>query len=343
MPNEFIVKNGLISQGSSSITGSLLVSGTIQSTTGGIRFPDGSTLTSSTGVGGGGATTNNFTLSPSAIYDRSVSLMLNFSGANNSTNIIDSSYYNNNITIIGDTKISTTQSKFGGSSGYFDGTGDYLTAPNNNAFSFGTGDFTMECWAYINSFSNNITFLDTRIIGSGPGVALLCNTSGNVWVFGSNSSRLFSTNTLSLNTWTHIALVRSFGVISIYVNGLLDGSTTWADNLTDNSLTVGTVIDYRDSSSNYKMKGYIDDARITKGIARYTGNFTPPTQELTAESPLQSSYTGSLNVTGNLNVSGTIKLVSQSTLPTGSFGTLATSGSNLYFHDGTNWRQVSLI
>ena len=76
------------------------------------------------------------------------SLLLNFDGANNSTTFTDSSSYNHTGTAYGNAKISITQSKFGGSSGYFDGTGDYVQFPYNSIFDLSSGDWTLEAWFY---------------------------------------------------------------------------------------------------------------------------------------------------------------------------------------------------
>ena len=76
-----------------------------------------------------------------------VSLLLHGDGANNSTTFTDSSSNNFTLSRVGDVKISTTESKFGGSSIFFDGTGDYLTLANNSDFNF-PNDFTVEAWVY---------------------------------------------------------------------------------------------------------------------------------------------------------------------------------------------------
>ena len=83
-------------------------------------------------------------------YFYSNSLLLYGDGVDASTAIVDSSLNNHAITVNGDAQISTNQSKFGGSSLYFDGNGDYLTSPTNTDFEFGTGDFTVELWAFFN-------------------------------------------------------------------------------------------------------------------------------------------------------------------------------------------------
>lgn len=195
--------------------------------------------------------------------------------------LLDDSSNNHTISKFGNADVSLTTYKYGNSSLAFDGNGDYLTASNNSAFAFGTGDFTMECWAYFTSFATEGNMLDTRSTSyAGPGITFSVNTSGYVYFYSSGASYGLTSTALTLNTWNHIAVVRSSGVIKIYINGVASSTTNWATNLTDNGLTVGSAFDHRAQTTSYKMHGFLDDARITKGIARYTSNFTPPSAEL---------------------------------------------------------------
>ena len=186
----------------------------------------------------------------------------------------------NDLETVGNAQISTTQSKFGGSSMYFDGTGDYLVAPSSQNYAFVTGDFTVEFWIFLAAGSKSQVILDTRASGpSSNGIAIAIDTSNNPYVYV-NSATLFTSSTaLSLNTWTHLAVVKSSGTITLYLNGTkpTTGSGSSSTSLTDTALTIGTAVDYRDTSTTLHLNGYIDDLRITKGFARYTANFTAPT------------------------------------------------------------------
>lgn len=182
---------------------------------------------------------------------------------------------------VGDARISTAVSKFGSSSMAFDGTGDYLFSPNSVNYAFGTGDFTAETWVYLNASKDQGIF-DTRNSGpSATGIAFAISASNFPYVYV-NSATLFTSSTaLSLNTWTHVAFVKYNGTITLYINGTkpATGSATSATNLTDTACTIGSVIDFRDSSATYHLNGYMQDFRITRGVARYTSNFTAPTSE----------------------------------------------------------------
>ena len=205
-----------------------------------------------------------------------VKLLLPFNGSNGATSESDLSNDNRTITFSGsNANISTAQSKFGGSSLYIGGDGSKVEigADGLNA----TGDFTFECWIYdtsvdnypqlaINS-SNNGFFLYT-----GNGATSGSNKVLRHWNGGSVTN--FSTE-LPQNQWYHFALVRSGSTIKLYIDGTAD-STTRSDSGTylmgqSSTLTLGA-----DGAGN-DFRGYINDLRITNGLARYTSNFTPPT------------------------------------------------------------------
>ena len=168
-----------------------------------------------------------------------------------------------------------------GGSGYFDGTGDYLTAPANNVFAFNTGDFTIESWVYITATKNQGIF-DTRNSGpSSTGIVFSINASNSLDVY-IGGTILTSSASLSLNTWTHVACVKSSGTITIYIDGVARGSVSNSTNLTNTTPTVGTVFDYRNTGSTYMLQGYLSNLRIVNGTAVYTSAFTPSTAPLTA-------------------------------------------------------------
>jgi len=198
-----------------------------------------------------------------------VSLLLHGDGTNGSTTFTDSSSYNHTVTANGNAQISTTQSKFGGASMYFDGGGDRLTV-SDSSFTFGTGEFTIEFWVYILSAADGEAIASC---GSGDGSWQLRfrNRNGTIDLkIGSSTS---VTSTISLNTWHHFAITRdSSNTARMFLNGTIDDSATLNTNLDQSDLRIGV----NRSGANY-FHGYIDDFRITKGVARYTANFTPPT------------------------------------------------------------------
>jgi hypothetical protein len=179
----------------------------------------------------------------------------------------------NDMETVGDAKVSTAVSKFGGSSMAFDGTGDYLALPSGPQFYFGTGDFTAEAWIYPTGGSGNRAVFSGNITNA---FAFYINSTGKIAVAKSGVVEIIaSTTTISTSTFTHVATTRSGNTFRIFVNGTLEATVTSSQDFTAfNDNRVG----YESGSSYYV--GYIDDLRITKGVARYTANFTPPTAAL---------------------------------------------------------------
>ncbi len=190
-------------------------------------------------------------------------LAMHFDGANGSTTITDQK--GKAATAYGNAHISTAQSKFGGSSAYFDGTGDYISFASNSDFSFGTGDFTVEFWLNCTRAGNVIDYASNT-----PN--LYFDGSNNLVFYAGGASRI-STSGVVANTWQHIALCRSGTSTRLFIDGTQVGST-----YTD-TINYSNAVPYIGSNNGGtgSITGYIDDLRITKGIARYTTNFTPPT------------------------------------------------------------------
>jgi hypothetical protein len=183
---------------------------------------------------------------------------------------------------VGDAKLSTAISKFGGSSMFFDGTGDYLLIPSAQFqnYNFGTGDFTIECWLYQTTFSGDTVWMASYFTWASS-VNFYCATRAgtpNVLLFRAGDSvpiTLVGNTGITANTWTHVAITRASGVTRMFVGGVLQTNThTGSVNIsaTVTSMGIGAA-----NNGTEPLNGYIDDLRVTKGYARYTSNFTPPT------------------------------------------------------------------
>ena len=194
------------------------------------------------------------------------SLLLNFTNAG-----IYNATSKNDLETVGNAQISTTQSKWGGSSMSFDGTGDYLLSPDQPIQRIGTGNFTIEGWVYRNSTGTY------GLIGKGTSTTgwLVSLNSSNQVVFTYGSSTITSSGTVSATTWTHIAVVRegtSTNQTKIYINGTNDGTGTVSTDFNQtNSMYVGA-----DRTAGSAANAYMQDVRVTN-YARYTANFTAPT------------------------------------------------------------------
>ncbi len=208
-------------------------------------------------------------------YYNSSSLLCHFNGTNGSTTMTDNSKNVLTVTSVNGAAISTAQSKFGGSSVFFDGTNDYLSiASPTPGFSFGTGDFTIEMWVY-KTISSLATILDSRSGNTGTPWAITIENTTNFPYFYDGISSLTSNIAITLNSWVHLAVVRTSGVLKVFVNGVQGYSAAHSVNL---DRTAGLIIGNH-VIGNFPFAGYIDELRITKGVARYTANFTPQKYE----------------------------------------------------------------
>ena len=188
----------------------------------------------------------------------------------------------NDLVTGGNAQISTSVKKFGTGSMYFDGNGDYLLSntATPTLFAFGTGDFTIEMWIYPTSLAAEIILYDQRPITTNGYYPVIYMLSGQLRYF-INGTDTITGSTLSTNTWYHVAICRSGTSTKMFLNGTQTGST-WTDSsiyLNGTNRPIIATHGYNPGQSSYT--GYIDDLRITKGVARYTSNFTPPTAALT--------------------------------------------------------------
>jgi hypothetical protein len=226
---------------------------------GGNLYPNGTTFTPPT------------TPPTTTVSSGTVSLLCNFTNAA----IIDNTA-KNVLETVGNAQISTSVSKFGGGSMAFDGSGDWLTGPNTPNLYIGSGNFTIEGWLYLNTTGSEKGIVSQfNAGGAGPGWTLYIKSSNVLEFYGGvGTVTVTGTTTLSATTWTHFAVVRSGSTITIYVNGTAGGSAT---NSSFSDETSGLMyVGGRADNSGLSLNGYIDDLRITKGIARYTSNFTAP-------------------------------------------------------------------
>ena len=202
------------------------------------------------------------------LYWNDVSLLLSMNGSNASTTFTDSSSNAFAVTANGNAQITTTDPKFGTGALTLDGTGDFLTVASDAKFAFGTGNFTVECWVYVNSGnSNNGLF---TFGGTSSGLAL--SVISGQWTLSTAGSGGTTMGAVTTGAWQHLAVARSGSSLRLFIDGTQLGSTvTDSTNLTDNALKIGYYY-----SSSYAINARIDEFRVTKGVARYTANFTAP-------------------------------------------------------------------
>jgi len=217
--------------------------------------------------------TANFTpptTPPTAITN--TALLLNFTNAG----IFDNAMLND-LQTAGNAQVNTTVVKYGTGSMAFDGTGDFLSMPNTPNLNFGTENFTIEMWINFNSslggtFPRVITKGNYQASATWWGI-LITRSTGLISFNTGNPDVPTTIGNLANGVWTHIAVTRSGTTLRTFFNGVLNQTVT-------NSVNYESTFDVRvgsDLTGGENFAGYIDGLRITKGIAVYTTNFTPPT------------------------------------------------------------------
>jgi len=202
-----------------------------------------------------------------------VAVLLNFEGAS----IVDASAAARSVNVLGNSSQSTTQVKHGSKSLFCDGdsegTGVTISHATPDGFAANAGDWTIEMWAYPTSLHNGHLCIISDAGLSTVGLQWHLTSSGQM-VLNSAAAGAFQGGSYAANQWQHFAAVRSSGVITIYKDGVSQGTTTQTPGGN------GTTIAFGQSSGNFGsnyFQGYLDDIRYTRGAARYTSSpFAPP-------------------------------------------------------------------
>lgn len=206
-----------------------------------------------------------------------VELLLHFDGVDGATATTDSSSRGRAITFNGGAQLDTAQAKWGPSSLLLDGTDDHLTIAHDTAFSVATGDFTIEAWIRINATGKTHTISNKRA-GSGAqehsfSVGTTQRLSFSMFSGGSVLN-ISDPGAITTGIWYHVAVARAGTLTRLFRDGVMVASGTQSGAPSSNSAPLLIGRD-RFFSGSY-FQGWIDDYRFTKGVARYTENFTPP-------------------------------------------------------------------
>lgn len=199
-----------------------------------------------------------------------VELLTNFTNAGIIDNAMMNDLYTENTV-----QISTAQSKFGSGSISFPANGDFTWAYRSPQSQL-ANNFTIELFAYPTLAAGFFFCVgDINPGGAEQGISVSWQSSGTAFRLDSNGGAKISSSTVpTVNTWSHIAVVRNSGVVTLYLNGVSLG--TWSSSATFlGNVYIGTQV--QSGGFNGYFRGFIDEFRITNGIARYTANFTPPT------------------------------------------------------------------
>lgn len=249
-----------------------------------------------------------------------VSLLLKCDGAVNSTAFPDASLRPKTVTAFGSNAKVVSGGKFSQAAG-FSGSGDFLRANASAEFSFGAGDFTIETWA---SFASIPTT-------SGNYAGMLCCDNVSVlrgWILlvdgdrggkiafaafsGGTSYTVTSTSVPALSTLMHVAVAREGTSLRMFIDGVLTETTTIGTATTNDVSAVPMHIgcNYNNSNPANSMNGLLDEIRITKGYARYTTNFTPPSAEFPAYA---GTFSGRVKDSANANAARLIRVMREDT------------------------------
>lgn len=272
---------------------------------------NGTSGTANTGGGGGGA--NSYT------------------GGSGGSGIVIVSYPDT-FAAAASTTGSPTVSTSGSGSISFNGSSQYLNYAAQTPFAFGTGDFTIELWAYpTGGLAATPSYIDFRGSSVPSPAPVFYNDNGTLSYFVAGANRITASYS-TLNAWVHLAIVRISGATKMYVNGTQVGST-YTDT---NNYVVGTGGPYiaQNGAGGGYYTGYISNLRVVKGVGVYTGTFTPPT------APLTTTQSAGTNIAAITGTSTSLLLNSAS----GAY--LADSSTNSYVATATGsptWNQLSPI
>ena len=169
---------------------------------------------------------------------------------------------------------STAASKFGGSSMSFNGTDSSINMLVNQNLAMSASNFTIEFWINPDATQGSSPVVLNINGGTNPYVQLGWFNASNWGIVVGNSWSISDGTPPTAGVWSHVAFVRNGSTLTYYLNGVSSGTPATNTNVLTNITAISSIGSFN-SSSNY-YKGYLDDLRITTGVARYTTTFTPP-------------------------------------------------------------------
>lgn len=254
-----------------------------------------------------------FPLASSDGNDQFTKLLLHCDGANASTSFPDSNAGStpHTVTAHGNAQVSTAQKEFGTGSAAFDGTaGTNLTLGGGADFAFGTGDFTIDFWFRLNAVGALQFMFDGRDdLASHPIPSIYVDTTNKLEYLVNGANQIAGTTTLAAGAWHHLAVARAGTSTKLFLDGTQEGST-YTDS---NTYTVGAGVPFVGASGlgAAPFTGWIDELRISKGIARWTANFTPPTAFYGGNTLAAGAYTvASIVDVDNFTITNTMQAAS---------------------------------
>lgn len=233
------------------------------------------------------------------VFFGATKLLLHLDGKNSNNKFDDSSYYyesfrNGEIDLNGNADSDSSEKKFGSGSAKFDGTGDSLTIvvggfsshKNEDFYFFEEEDFTIDFWVRINANPGSPISLVAQKKNANQFWSVDLDNSRRIKFWAQNGSILFnilSSNIPSLNDWHHIAAVRKDNELRLFIDGIQSGIANYSSSM-PNFINANVKIGSTGNPTDPSLNGYMDEVRISKGIARFwDNNFTPPSNPYWAD------------------------------------------------------------
>ncbi len=234
--------------------------------------------------------------------DSYTKLLIQSGAADGSTIFADASLSAHTITVNGDTHYTTAAKKFGATSLRFDGAGDSLALADSTDWDFGDANFTIDGWINLSAATQGASIIAHRTVDGFNGFSLIVTAENKLQFIADDDNsaawaiNFTSTDVLPINEWSHFALVRNGADFEFYINGSASGSTQSDISIYNDkvALTIGG------EENNYFFNGYLDELRISKGIARWTKDFTPPTEAYDAV-PTEGPAIDQINIDADAN------------------------------------------
>ncbi len=222
-------------------------------------------LRSSSGTGGGGP-------GPTCVTgnDANTKLLLHMEGTEGAVTFVDNSAgggHTADITVVNDAHITTADKKFGASSMICDGTGDKIQVDTSADWNWGTDPFTVDFWVKFNNVKATYLFNSSNS-------KTLEMTPTNIALYDNAKEYFNVAHGFSSGNWYHLTLVRNVNDINFYKSGV----SIAAGNCTGDSFDWSPKLNIGDYTTPGagSLDGYIDEFRLSKGVARWTANFSPP-------------------------------------------------------------------
>ena len=280
--------------------------------------------------------TNGFYQKYAGTMDGYTKLLLHCDGANDGTTFTDSSPSAHTMTANGDAHTDTAVKKFGTASAQFDGTGDSISCADDSDFNFASGDFTVEMWIRrtSNSSGNQEMYYGQHQDGNNK-IHFYDNGNGTLYwnVRSGGATRVYdwtSSAVLSVDTWHHVAWVRNGSTFKVYVDGT--EPATYGYDPFDNGAFPDLTGDVHIGGNGVEITrfpGYVDEVRVSKGIARYTAAFTVATEPF-GDTSIGADSSGNDNTFTPTNLVATDKMVDSPTNNFCTFNPLSGSSDNTY-------------